>query len=115
MANGKAGAPVGNTNGAKGKLFTEALRKLIKQDELTLVEEKRRINKAANKLLDLAADGSEWAVKEFANRIEGKSIQAVEVTGAEGANFLDPANIRNLSPAELDQLKSLLSKAALNV
>lgn len=69
------GAPVGNQNAAKSRVFSDALRRAIAQDD------GKRIRKAAEKLLDLAAEGEAWAVKEVFDRLEGKAPQAVTVGG----------------------------------
>ena len=71
------GAPVGNKNAVGGqdheRPFREALRRAIAQDD------GRRLRAAAEKLLDLAEAGEAWAVKEMADRMDGKSRQQVEV------------------------------------
>ncbi len=70
------GAPVGNQNAAKSRLFYGALSRAIAQDD------GERLRKAAEKLLDLASGGEAWAVKELADRLDGKAPQAI--TGDEG-------------------------------
>lgn len=114
MANGKGGAPLGNTNGARAKLFSMALRRLIAHDAADLPEGKRRITRAAAKLLNTAANGEEWAIKELANRIDGKSIQGVELAGpdGQGLNMFDAATLRGMNPDEIHQLQTLLKKAS---
>jgi hypothetical protein len=74
----KGGAPKGNDNAKKGKLFYSELRKaLVQQDQINL----RRI---ADKLVEKAIDGEPWAVKEIMDRVDGKAIQATEISGADG-------------------------------
>lgn len=41
----------------------------------------KRLRMAAEKLLDLAAEGEQWAVKEIADRLDGKAPQAVTGEG----------------------------------
>lgn len=72
------GAPVGNLNAAKEKKWYEALDRAIKQDE------GKRLRAAAEKLLDLAAEGESWAVKELGDRLDGKPKQQTEISGPEG-------------------------------
>jgi hypothetical protein len=73
-----AGAPKGNDNAKKGKLFYSELRKaLVQQDQLNL----RRI---ADKLVEKAIDGEPWAVKEIMDRVDGKAVQTTEVSGIDG-------------------------------
>lgn len=71
------GAPVGNKNAAKSRVFSDALRRAIAQDD------GERIRKAAETMLDLAASGEPWAVKEVFDRLEGKAAQAVTISGDE--------------------------------
>lgn len=69
------GGQLGNNNPARGKLWNDALRKAIVQDD------KNRLNQAAQMLLDKAAEGEAWAIKELADRLDGKAFQSVELTG----------------------------------
>jgi hypothetical protein len=77
----KGGAPKGNDNAKKGKLFYNELRKaLVQQDQINL----RRI---ADKLVEKAIDGEPWAVKEIMDRVDGKAIQATEISGTDGEDL----------------------------
>jgi hypothetical protein len=77
----KGGAPIGNTNSKKGKLFYNELRKaLVQQDQINL----RLI---ADKLVEKAIEGESWAVKEIIDRVDGKAIQATEISGADGEDL----------------------------
>jgi hypothetical protein len=69
------GAPVGNQHAAKGKQFTDTLRKLCVQDDY------KKFTKAAQALLDAAANGEPWAIEQLANRVEGKPGQQIMVSG----------------------------------
>lgn len=71
----ESGAPEGNNNYKKGSVFNDALRRAIAQDD------GMRIRTAAEKLLDLAAEGTPWAVRELADRTDGKAFQSVQITG----------------------------------
>lgn len=75
----------GNKNGAKSRLFDGALRRAIAQDD------GERLRAAAEKLLDEAAEGKQWAVALLADRLDGKADQTVNVV----------RNVENLSLAEL--------------
>lgn len=63
----------GNQLAAKKGLFDGALRRAIAQDDAD------RLRKAAEKLLTLAAEGEAWALKELADRLDGKSQQNVSI------------------------------------
>ena len=75
MANGKAGAPIGNINGAKGKLVTDAIRKSIVQDK------GKQLHAGVKKLMASFADGEPWAIEQVMNRLEGKPAQGVTLDG----------------------------------
>jgi hypothetical protein len=70
------GGQIGNNNAGKNKPFWRAIDKAIAQDN------GERLRKAAERLLDLAAQGEQWAVKELGDRLDGKPAQAI--TGADG-------------------------------
>ena len=70
-----AGAPEGNNNYKKGAIFNDALRRAIAQDD------GKRIRGAAEKLLDLASEGTPWAVRELADRTDGKAAMSVALSG----------------------------------
>jgi hypothetical protein len=75
------GAPKGNDNAKKGKLFYNELRKaLVQHDQL-------KLRQIADKLVEKAIDGESWAVKEIIDRVDGKAIQATEISGADGEDL----------------------------
>ena len=78
----KGGAPKGNDNARKGKLFYDQLRKVLVQEDAL------KLRAIATKLIEAAEDGEPWAVKEIMDRMDGKPIQAQEITGADGAEFV---------------------------
>jgi hypothetical protein len=65
-----AGAPFGNNNAIKNKLWSDTLRRAIAQDSGD------RVRQAAERLLDEAAKGEQWAIKELADRLDGKPAQS---------------------------------------
>lgn len=84
----------GNQHGAKPRLWSGALHRAIQQDD------GRRIRAAAEKLLDLAANGEAWAVKELADRLDGKPGQNLTIGS-------DPENPFKI---ELERAKELEGK-----
>jgi len=72
----------GNANAKKGKLFYDQLRKVLVQEDAL------KLRAIATKLVEAAEDGEPWAVKEIMDRMDGKPIQAQEITGADGAEFV---------------------------
>jgi cytochrome c553 len=67
----------GNTLGGRPKLFDAALRRAIAADD------GKRIRDCAEQLLDLAAAGEQWAVRELIDRLDGKAVQIAEVSIAD--------------------------------
>jgi len=66
-----SGGQPGNNNAGKNKPFWRAIDRAIAQDD------GKRLRDAAEKLLDLASQGEQWAVKELADRIDGKAHQSI--------------------------------------
>ena len=70
---GQSGNPAGKPKAEL--LFVSALRKANAQDD------GKRLRRCAEKLLDLAAEGEQWAVTELANRFDGKPSQQLIHSG----------------------------------
>jgi hypothetical protein len=64
-----AGAPIGNKNAQKGQIWNDALRKAIVQDD------GKRLRASVEQLLNLASKGEPWAIKELADRLDGRPTQ----------------------------------------
>lgn len=75
------GAPIGNTNGVRGQLFKEQLRKVF-------ATEPHRLRAIANMLISKAEEGEPWAVREIMDRIDGKAVQAMTVSNEDGSPLL---------------------------
>jgi hypothetical protein len=73
------GAPIGNTNATKGRPWAlaieRALRKRSRTDQLEALEE------LAEKLINKGLEGDLSAIKEIADRLDGKPKRAMEVSG----------------------------------
>ena len=64
-----SGAPIGNKNAQKGRIWNDQLRKAIAQDD------GRRLRASVEQLLNLASNGEPWAIKELADRLDGRPTQ----------------------------------------
>lgn len=73
---GKRGAQPGNRNAKKGALFRDALHK-------ALVRDKGSLERIVSALVARACEGDLAAIKEIADRLDGKPSQAI--TGSDDA------------------------------
>jgi hypothetical protein len=73
----KGGAPIGNQNGRKGKLFYDALKIALVQ------EDRKKLRTITDKLVKSAEAGEPWAIKEVMDRIDGKPVNTTELSGAD--------------------------------
>ena len=88
-----AGAPLGSRNAAKSRMFYDALRK-------QLVQNPEKLDKVTDVLITAATNGEAWAVKELIDRMDGKAIQAQEITGADGTPLLTGIEVTFVKPSE---------------
>ena len=89
----RVGAPLRNDNHRKGKPFQDALRRAIAQNP-------QKLRNAADKVLDLAEAGEAWAVKEIADRLDGKSHQSTSLEDADGNSIINAIEVRFVKPSE---------------
>ena len=73
-----AGAPAGNNNAGKAKIWSDAVRKAVLSG--------KNLDRLANALIEKACEGDTAALKEVGDRLEGKVAQAVNVGGQDGEN-----------------------------
>jgi hypothetical protein len=93
----KVGAPEGNDNAKKGKMFYDQLRMILVQND------RFKLRKISEQLADAAIKGEAWAIKEIMYRMDGKAVAIQEVTGLNGAElktgftlvFEEPVNGNN--------------------
>jgi len=74
-------APIGNQNAAKSRLFEQTLKRAIAQDDGA------RLRKAAEQVLDKAAQGEPWAIGMLADRLDGRPSQQIVGAGEEGEHL----------------------------
>jgi len=125
------GAPLGNQNGRNHRIFRDSLRRILAtyEDKENKIKRGQALDKINTGLVQAAINGDEWAVKEVANRTDGKPVQVqdieVSVTaksvvgvfiarlGADGTReMLKASKAANLIPV-LDQL--LIEQSAGNL
>ena len=77
----KVGAPEGNDNARKGKLFYDQLRRVLVQNDSL------KLRQVSEKLVDAAIEGEPWAVKEVIDRMDGKAVAIQEIQGPDGTQL----------------------------
>lgn len=71
-----AGAPEGNKNSIKtNRYFGETIKRMIKQSDGEV------LRTIAQALIDKACEGDLGAIKEFADRVDGKALQENKMIG----------------------------------
>jgi len=75
------GAPIGNKNAAKGKMWHGAILRAL--DKRGCGDRLAALDELATKLLDVVATGDLPALREFGDRLDGKPAQSVSLTGDE--------------------------------
>lgn len=106
-----AGAPVGNQNAAKAKVWTAAIERALERRK-PADERIKAIDELADKLLEKCAAGDLAALQELGNRLEGKPAQPVTGEGGKGPIELD-AHV-DVSGLTREQLRALASIAVLS-
>jgi hypothetical protein len=87
------GAPIGNQNNVKGKVFYDALRKHI-------VQNPQKLPQIVEGLVEAAVAREPWAVKEIVDRLDGKAVQFQEISGADGVPLLTGIEVTFVKPSE---------------
>jgi hypothetical protein len=77
MAN--IGAQPGNKNAAKGRMFADAINRALQLPGRH--ERLKRLEAIADKLVTLAEDGDIQAIREVADRLDGKPAQTIQGDG----------------------------------
>lgn len=92
------GAPVGNSNAAKAKVWSAAIQRALEARGSRL-EQKNALDDLAAVLLDKAAEGDMSALKELGDRLDGKPAQALTVANPEGDTFRQSVSVEFVGKA----------------
>lgn len=74
-----SGGQPGNQNAAKTKPFWSAVNRAI------AAQNGKQLRDAAEQLLNQAAKGEAWAIRELADRLDGKAHQSVDLSNPDGS------------------------------
>ena len=88
------GAPKGNNNAGKGKLFYGQLRKALVQEDAL------KLRMIAEKLVESAIQGEPWAIKEVMDRVDGKAHQSTSLEDGQGNSLLQAIEVRFVKPID---------------
>lgn len=91
------GAPVGNQNAAKAKVWLAAINRAL--ERRTAGDRVKALDDCADKLVTAVLAGEQWAIIELGNRLDGKPAQSVTVGG-------DPDN-----PLAVQQITRTIKRA----
>jgi len=87
-----AGAPVGNQNAARGKMWRAAIERAL--DKRSPSDRLAAIDALAEKLLAQCDEGEISALRELGDRLDGKPMQSVEASGPDGGQIPIGINVR---------------------
>ena len=89
----KVGAPLGNTNGSKGRPWTDAIKRALARRSDSV---EGGLNDLADTFIEAVASGDAWAMKELGDRLEGKSAQSISLGNEDPDGFKTVTEIRNV-------------------
>jgi predicted sulfurtransferase len=74
------GAPLENKNAAKGKIWSDAIRKAVNEVIEDEEGKPRKLVKLARKIVDKGLEGDITAIKEIGDRLEGKVLTQLSIS-----------------------------------
>lgn len=83
------GAPTGNQNARNAKRWQQALRRALARRSGESID--KGLDEIADKVVDAAYAGEQWAIKEVGEREDGKAAQVVV-----GDDDLPPVKVRGM-------------------
>jgi len=86
-----AGAPTGNKNASKSRMFSDRLR-------MVLTQEPHRLRTIAEQLVSKAEEGEPWAIRELMDRLEGKAHQSTSLESADGSALIPHIQVSFVAP-----------------
>lgn len=92
------GAPIGNKNAAKAKVWHAAIMRALERRTAKREDGQLEIDALADKLLQHIDAGDLSALKEFGDRIDGKPAQSVTVAGDEDNPLQIEGRIKLVKP-----------------
>lgn len=100
------GAPVGNRNAAKAKVWAAAIERALERRK-PADERIKAIDEMADKLIEECAKGDLAALKELGDRLDGKPAQAITGEGGGPIELDTRINAEGLTTEQLRALASI--------
>lgn len=72
-----AGAPTGNQNARKAKIWQQAIKRALARKVNSTVD--AGLDSLADKLVEAGLNGDQWALIEIGNRMDGRPAQEVDI------------------------------------
>ena len=98
------GAQEGNTNATKGMEWRDAIRyelaKIGRELDGDDPAYKKGLRKCAGEFIKAACGGESWALRELGDRTDGKTAQALEVSGPDGEPLQAQLNYLPICPPD---------------
>jgi len=94
-----SGAPKGNQNARRAKELRNALNYALNNFENSAIKKDQALRALGNKLVEMGLDGNLAAIKEIADRIDGKPAQTT---------IIEDDN-RDIEDFNIDELQQLLA------
>ena len=89
------GAPIGNQNAKKAKMWADAVKRAIRE-KYDGEDWETKLAALARKLVDAADNGDLPALKEVGDRLDGKPAQALTVGNEDDKPFLVEKIVRSI-------------------
>jgi len=80
MADGKPGAPAGNQNATKGRVWRDAINRAMEIRDKSRAEGIKTLDQLAMELVELGLLKDLGALRELGDRLEGKAAQQLQLT-----------------------------------
>jgi hypothetical protein len=93
----ESGGQPGNDNATKGALYNSALKRALARSGGNV---DGGLNKVCDNLVKAAIDGEQWAIKEIADRIDGRPAQTQILEGGDKPITIDSIVRKIIDPAQ---------------
>lgn len=94
----ESGAQPGNANAKRGMECRLALKRALSRKSDKTYRE--GLDLVMDEYVQAACDGESWAIRDMIDRLDGKAVQAVELTGGDGGPLEAQLNYLPICPPD---------------